>query len=247
MPFIDAHAHLDRIENLPQAIAEAKSAGALAIVSAGYDLLSSLASLEAARENPNFVFACVGLAPTTVMGMKEEEFEENFAQMKKLAPSSVAIGEIGLDYHWPTEKSQVIAQQKFFGAQLDFAMEQNLPVAIHSRKAEEDVFRALVEKGAKKVLLHFFSGSPGLAGKAAGEGFSFTVPPIKSKSRAKMLAEIPLELLLTESDAPFVGKTPADSLKAAEIVAEAKGISIGEALKATAGNAKTFFGLNLQQ
>ncbi|MDD5318126.1 MAG: TatD family hydrolase [Candidatus ainarchaeum sp.] len=243
MHFIDAHCHLDRFPDIPSAARQAREAGAKSVVSSGYDLPSSLASLEAAREFPGFIHACVGLAPTTAMGMPEQELLETLAQLKTLARNAVAIGEIGLDYHWPSKAGEIDAQKKSFSAQLDLAMEAGLPAVIHSRKAEEDAIRMLLEKGVRKAALHFFSGTPAQAERAAAAGHLFTVPPIRSKTRAETVSRIPLDLLLLESDAPYAGKTPADCLKSAEFVAEAKGISIHEALKATTENAKRFFSL----
>ena len=130
--------------------------------------------------------------------------------------------------------------------QLELALSRKMPVVIHSRKAEAECVEQLISAGAKKVLLHFFSGTPEVARKAADAGFYLTTPPVKSASRVKMLAEFPLERIMLESDSPYVGKTPEDAKKAAAIVALAKGISIQEALKSSTENAVKFFGLKVQ-
>lgn len=244
MPFIDAHAHMSRFPGLHAAVAEAKAAGALAIVSSGFDLESSRISASLAQNHPCFVHACVGIAPPEAMKMSEKEFGEAFSEIKKLSASAVAIGEIGLDRHWPATPGQAAMQKKCFLAQLEFAQEKNLPVVIHSRDAEAETVETLLASGAKKALLHYFSGSAELAKKAAEAGYHFTIPPVASASRAKMIRAIPLNQLLTESDAPYVGKTPSSCLKSAQIIAEAKGISIDETLTATTQNAERFYALS---
>ena len=245
MGFIDSHCHLDRMADAGEAVAQARTAGCSAIVTAGHEHEANKKALQLAPSFPNFVFPCVGIAPSVAMDLPEPELEEHIAFVRANARKCVAIGEIGLDFHWPTEKAQVDREYLAFNAQLDFALEERIPLVIHSRKAEKECVDLLIEKGAKRVVLHFFSGTPDVAKRAADAGYLFTTPPVRSRARERLLSEIPLELLLTESDAPYVGKTPASALGAAELIASAKGISIEDAIKSTSGNAKRFFGLHL--
>ena len=243
--FIDAHAHLDRFPNPSQVVDETREKGGLAIVSSGYDHEANQATLKVAAKHPKFVFPVIGLAPTAVMNLSDEQFEAQFAFVKENAKKALAIGEIGLDFHWPTKQEQIDAEFKRFKAQLEFALEMKLPVVIHSRKAEAESLEFLKAKGAQKVLLHYFSGTPALARDAVDEGWLFTVPPVKSRTRKELIGEMPLDSIMTESDSPYVAKHPSAALLAAEIIAEAKGISIEESLKHTTENAKRFFGLKL--
>ena len=148
-------------------------------------------------------------------------------------------------FHWPTKKEQVDREYVTFSAQLDFALEMKIPVVIHSRKAETEAVDFLISRGAGRVLLHFFSGGVESAKKAADAGYFFTTPPVRSRAREKVLAEVPLDLILLESDSPYVAKTPAEAVKAAELVSSAKGISTEDAIKSTAQNARRFYGLRL--
>lgn len=243
--FIDAHAHLDHVPGADSAISSAKSSGCAAIVTSGYTHEANQKALELAQKFPNYVFPVLGIAPSVAMDLSEEQFGEQFSFVKSNAHKAVAIGEIGLDFHWPTNKEQIYREYSSFKAQLEFAVSKDLPVVIHSRKAEEECVDFLIAAGASKALLHFFSGTPELAKKAAEAGFHFTTPPVKSAARKRMLSEIPLDRILLESDCPYVGKTPSDAAKAAGLVAEAKGISIEEALKSATENAIRFFGLKL--
>ncbi len=245
MEFIDSHCHLDRFPDVASTIAQAKSSGCIAVITSGYTHEANEKCLEISSRFPNFAFPCIGIAPSVAMDLSPEQFQSAFDFIKSNASRCVAIGEIGLDFHWPTKKEQIDREYSSFAAQLDFALEKKLPLVIHSRKAEKEAVEFLLSRSAERVVLHFFSGTPEIARKAAEAGFLFTTPPVRSKTRERLLSEIPLNLLLTESDAPYVAKTPSDAAKAAELIAAAKGISIEDAIKYTAENAKAFFGLHL--
>jgi TatD DNase family protein len=241
MGFVDAHAHLDRMQDPARAVSEARAAGCLAIATCGYDLESSLAALRLAQAHPGFVFPVIGLAPTTVMRMDGGAFESALSQIKAHACEARAIGEIGLDFHWTRDAGEIALQKERFLAQLEFAVSRRIPVVIHSRKAEAEALDALESAGAKSVLLHFFSGKPEDARRAAGLGYSFTVPPAASRSRARTVAQMPLDSVMLESDSPFVGKTPCGALEAAPAVAKAKGISTDRVLITSTANAQRFY------
>jgi len=243
--FIDAHAHIDRFLNPDGIVEETKRLGGIAIVSSGYDHEANQTTMLVARRYRGFVFPAIGLAPTVVMDLDDAEFERQFEFIKGTINDCVAMGEIGLDFYWPTKQEQIDNQYKFFKRQLDFALDSNIPVVIHSRKAEKEAIEFLKERGAEKVLLHYFSGSPELANIAADEGYFFTVPPVKSRTRRKLVEEMPIEHIMIESDSPYVSNHPSSVLYAAQFIADAKGISIEEVLKSTTENAKRFFGLRL--
>jgi TatD DNase family protein len=245
MDFIDSHAHLDRFPDIASVISASKSAGCIAIITSGYTHEANQKALELSAKFPNFVFPCIGIAPSVAMDLSEEEFARQFDFVKSNAHKAIAIGEIGLDFHWAKTDAQIKREYSAFSAQLDFALSQKLPLVIHSRKAEKEAIDSLISASAGRVLLHYFSGTPELARKAAEAGFFFTTPPVKSSSRKRMLAEIPLDRILLESDCPYVAKTPSGAAEAASLVAEAKGISIEEALSKATENARRFFGLNL--
>ena len=245
MDFIDSHAHLDRFPDIASTISQARAAGCIAIVTSGYSHEANQRGLEIAARFPNYVFPCIGIAPSVAMDLPPSDFESQFSFVKANAPKCVAIGEIGLDFHWPTKKEQVDREYVTFSAQLDFALEMKIPVVIHSRKAETEAVDFLISRGAGRVLLHFFSGGVESAKKAADAGYFFTTPPVRSRAREKVLAEVPLDLILLESDSPYVAKTPAEAVKAAELVSSAKGISTEDAIKSTAQNARRFYGLRL--
>lgn len=245
MGFIDSHAHLDRFSDVSAAVANAKALGCLAIVTSGYTHEANRKAIEIAAQFPNYVFPCIGIAPSVAMDLSDADFSSQFSFVRSNIDSCVALGEIGLDFHWPTKKEQIVAEYAAFNSQLDFALDQKIPLVIHSRKAEKECVDLLLSKGATKVVLHYFSGSPEVAKKAADAGYLFTTPPVHSRTRTTLLSGIPLDLLLIESDSPYVAKTPSEAVKAAELISSAKGISIEDAINSTAENARRFFGLNL--
>jgi len=244
--FIDAHAHLDEVKELAPVLKKSRDAGCRAIVSSGYSFESSKKNLGIAKANPGFVYAVIGVSPQAAMDLEPSEFEKQLAFIRENAGSAVAIGEIGLDFHWAKTDEQVEREYKAFEAQVDLALEKNLPIVIHSRKAEEEALEVLARKKAGLVMLHFFSGKPETALSAVDRGFMVSFPPLKSRNRSKTAKKIPLENIVLETDCPYVYPDPTGVLVSAEIVARAKGILIEEVLKTTSENTARFFGFSLE-
>jgi len=234
---IDAHAHLQDITDM-SVIARAREK-LFAIVTSGYSFETSVRALEVARENPGFVFACAGVSPQ-VAGKGEE-----WGRASELAGEEgvVALGEVGLDGKYGKTKEEKARQKECFEAFIEKAEETGLPLVVHSRQAEEEVLKVLFEREAKDVLLHCFSGKAEQAREAMERGFLFSIPPVPSKERKKIAREVPIENLLLESDAPYLGKEPIDILKSAQIIASEKGMALEEVVAATAENARRFYGL----
>ncbi|MEM4389864.1 MAG: TatD family hydrolase [Candidatus Micrarchaeia archaeon] len=230
---IDAHAHLGDIEE--EGAIERARKELCAVVTCGYSLATSMRALEVARQNEGFVFACVGVSPQ-IAGRGEA-----WRAVLRLVDEGgvVAVGEVGLDGKY----GGMARQRECFEAFIEKALQNGLPLVIHSRKAEHEVLQMLVEKGARRVLLHCFSGKLEQAVEAARRGFLFSIPPVPSKERRKIAREIPLEKLLLESDAPYLGREPTDILKSAQIIAAEKKMPLETVVAATAENARKFYGL----
>ncbi|MEM3030277.1 MAG: TatD family hydrolase, partial [Candidatus Micrarchaeia archaeon] len=150
---------------------------------------------------------------------------------------------VGLDGKYGRTEEERAGQRECFEAFVEKALEKNLPLVIHSRQAEREVLEVLAERRAERVLLHCFSGKAEQALEAAERGFLFSIPPVSSKERRKIAREIPLEKLLLESDAPYLGREPTDILKSAQIIAGEKGLEVETVVAATAENARRFYGL----
>ena len=151
---IDTHAHLDMLNDPKRAIEEALEAGVEKIIVPGVEPDTFEKVIKLADEYEN-VYAQVGEHPS-----EAQKFSDDTAgRMMELAAHKkvVAIGEIGLDYYW--DKTFVDVQKKVFKTQIEIANALKLPVVVHDREAHGDTFEILVQMGAKKVLLHCFSGS----------------------------------------------------------------------------------------
>lgn len=156
MKLIDSHAHLDNEqfdEDRAEVLERIKENLEFA-VNIGYDIESSRRSVKYANEN-DFIYAVVGVHPIDIEGYSDEvekELEELASDKKVLA-----IGEIGLDYHWMTQPKEV--QQKFFRRQMELARRVGKPVVIHSRDAMEDTLTILKEFPDVGGIFHCYPGS----------------------------------------------------------------------------------------
>jgi TatD DNase family protein len=158
----------------------------------------------------------------------------------------VAIGEIGLDYHWAKNNEDIAKERVAFEKMVDLAEDMRLPVVIHSRKAETDCITYLKErKFSNGIMMHFFAGDEKEALRAIDLGAYVSIPPIHSKERRKVISIIGLENMLVETDAPYVGRTPEDVKRAAEYISEVKNVQLSEVADATTKNAVKLFKLNL--
>ena len=252
MMLYDTHAHFDDEAfdaDRHELLASMKDMGVTLINNIGCDVPSSRASIALAEQYP-FVYATVGHWPGNTYQMNEEMLEE----YRRLAqhPKVVAIGEIGLDYHYEDTPREV--QQYWFRRQMELAVELNLPVVIHEREAHEDGLK-IVREFAHKIpgVFHCFSGSAEMAKEIVKLGWhvSFTgVVTFKNARRAlEAMAAVPLDRLMIETDAPYMAPTPYRGKrnhsgyveKVAEKLAEIKGISVEDAARITMENGKRFF------
>lgn len=219
------------------------------IVNSAADWESVTEVVELAERYP-FIYAAVGLHPDEVGALNEERFAFLKEQCQK--EKVVAVGEIGLDYYWDNESHDV--QKKWFIRQLNLARELDLPVVIHSRDAAADTLEVMKEhaQGLRGVI-HCFSYSKELANEYIKMGFYIGVGGVvtfkNSKKLKEIVAEIPLERILLETDSPYLAPTPFRGKRnssayisyIAQEIAELKGISYEEVLAQTEKNGKELF------
>ena len=215
---IDTHCHLnfDSYDaDRDQVIARAIAAGVMRIINPGINQETSCAALDLAARYEN-IYAAVGVHPNDTATFSDSDLEwiEALAREAKV----VAIGEIGLDYHWHDSPKQ--AQFKAFEAQLALAAKLELPVIIHNREASDDVM-AILESWAHDLppalrdrpgVLHSFSAPQAIAERALVAGFylGFTGPiTFKNADDLRRIAtNVPLDRLVVETDGPFLTPTP---------------------------------------
>jgi len=252
-PLYDTHAHLDdrMFDNdREQVIKKIKESGVGLLNNIAADIPSSHASI-ALAEKHDFIYATVGVHPSDVLSMTDSDIIE----LRELSkhPKVVAIGEIGLDYHYDDSDPEV--QKHWFRKQLDLAKELNMPVVIHDRDSKGECISILKEKNITNGVVHCFSGSAETARELIKMGLhiSFTgVVTFKNARRAlEALKAIPMERLFIETDCPYMAPEPFrgqrnDSslvYRVAEKIAEIKELPVEEVIRLTRENAIKFFGI----
>jgi TatD DNase family protein len=253
--FTDTHTHMDSKsfdEDRHEALMRAYHAGVTRIVNVGFNRETIPTTLQLTRDY-DFVYAAVGWHPQDAKDMTPEDLQE-LEELCKL-PKVVAIGEIGLDYYWDTSPKDV--QQLVFREQIRLAKKIRKPIIIHNRDAHQDILTILKEENASEVggIMHCFSGSWETAKTCLDMNFyiSFGGPVTfkNAKQPKEVLAQVPLDRLLIETDAPYLTPHPyrgkrneTDYVRlVAETAAEIKGISLEELARATTANAITLLGL----
>ncbi|XXM71853.1 TatD family hydrolase [Lysinibacillus sphaericus] len=252
----DTHVHLNAEqfnEDLEEVISRAKEAGVGRMVVVGFDRPTIERAMDLV-EQYEFLYASIGWHPVDAIDMKEEDL----AWIEELSshPKVVALGEMGLDYHW--DKSPKDIQKEVFRKQIHLAKKVKLPIIIHNREATQDIVDILREEGAEEVggIMHCFSGSPEIARECVDMNFYISLGgPVTFKNAKKpkeVAKEIPLERLLIETDCPYLaphpnrGKRnePAYVKLVAEQIAELKDISLEEVETVTTENANKLFNIN---
>ncbi len=214
------------------------------IVSIGYDLESSEKSVVMANKY-DFVYASVGVHPVDIKKYNDDVEKE----IKELAKENkvVAIGEIGLDYHWMEDPKEV--QEQIFRRQLEIAREVKLPVVIHTREALEDTIRILEDYKDIGGILHCYPGSYEVAEKLLDRYYVGVAGILTFKNNHKtkeLIKKIPLEKIVVETDCPYLTPEPFRGTRnepvyvkyVAEEIAKIKEISVEEVINQTTENAK---------
>ena len=254
MMFFDTHCHLDVHEFDVDRVAVFERAAAAQVtrfLNPAYDIESSRRALALAQQYDQVV-AAAGVHPDYLAVLNDE----SLAELQYLAthPKVVAIGEIGLDYHWNTFSAEV--QRNGFLRQLQMAQELGLPVIIHCRDAYEDMLEILANARPRVgVLLHAFAGDTAQAQRALEMGCILGIGgPVTYKNAdelRRVVAQTPLDRIVLETDAPYLPPHPHRGKRnepgflplTADRVAALRGISLEEVARITATNAIHFFGL----
>lgn len=251
----DTHTHLNAEqfhEDVEDVIVRAQEAGVSEMIVVGFDR-KTIEGAISLIERYDFLYAAVGWHPVDAIDMTENDL--NWIEELCAHPKVVALGETGLDYHW--DKSPKEIQKTVFRQQIQLAKKVNLPLIIHNREATEDVIAILKEEGADEVggIMHCFSSTLEDAKACIDLNFYISIGgPVtfkNAKQLKEVVAELPLERLLIETDCPYLaphpfrGKRnePAYVKYVAEQIALLKGINYQELAQKTSDNAKQLFGI----
>ncbi len=251
----DTHVHLNAEQfdsDLNEVIGRAKESGVEKMVVVGFDRPTIKKAMELVEEY-DFLYASVGWHPVDAIDMTDEDLV--WIEELSAHPKVVALGEMGLDYHW--DKSPKDVQKEVFRKQIRLARKVQLPIVIHNRDATADIVEILKEENAQEVggIMHCFSGSAETAMECVELNFYISLGgPVtfKNAKKPKEVANVvPIEKLLVETDCPYLaphpyrGKRnePAYVRLVAEEIASIKEISIEEVEKITTENALRVFNI----
>lgn len=246
MKIIDSHVHLnsERFDEDRDEVLKRIEKKLDFVVNIGYDLESSEISVDYANKY-SFVYATIGFHPDEIEGYSDEAEKklEELAKNKKV----LAIGEIGLDYHWMTRPKE--EQWEIFRRQLRLARKLNKPVVIHTREAMEDTINILNEFPDITGILHCYPGSVETAKRMIDRFYLGIGGVLTFKNARKLIdvvTDIPIEKLVIETDCPYMAPTPYRGQRnepiyteeVAKKIAELKNISYDEVVRITNENTR---------
>lgn len=248
----DTHSHYDDEKFNPDRemlLSTLQSQGVSDVVSCGCDIETTQFNFDLAQTY-DFMYFAAGFHPECLEGasLKDLELIKKFAQNKKC----VAIGEIGLDYHWMSSTKEV--QKEFFTAQIELAAELDLPVIVHDREAHGDTLDILKATKPKGVV-HCFSGSKEMAREIIKLGMYIGMNGVITFNNARrsleVVKEIPLDRLVLETDCPYLAPVPHRGKRndssfipfVAEKIASLLEMDVQELLNITNENAKKLYNL----
>jgi TatD DNase family protein len=254
--FVDTHCHLDP-QYFPAgpdevlARAEARGVRGFVVVGVGSDLAPARAAV-ALAERRSRTYAAVGIHPHDAVTYSPEARSE----LGSLAEKSrvVAVGEIGLDYHYDHSPREV--QRQVFAELIALARQARKPIVVHTREAASDTLELLESEGAREVggVIHCFSEDKAFAERALDLGFSLSFSGIVTFKKTLAIQEVaawaPLDRILVETDSPYLAPVPnrgkpcepAYVVDTAQRVAELRHISLEVLAEETTRNAERLFG-----
>jgi len=254
---LDAHCHLDLIEQpLDEVLAAARAAGIRRVITVGVDVASSRWSAQCSASHDG-VYAAVAIHPneTADAAHSPSGRESVLAEIASLAglPQVRAIGETGLDYYRDHASPEI--QREFFRAHIEIAKRSGKALMIHDREAHDDVLRILDEEGPpEQVIFHCFSGDAAMAKRCAEAGYVMSFAGNVTFSNAPGLrdaaAAAPPDLLLVETDAPFLTpmphrgrpNSPAMVAHTVRCLADVKGMGVAELCAQVTATGERVFG-----
>lgn len=272
--YIDAHTHLihEKFEGpgvIESVINKCSVNGLDKIVVNGLEPKSNRAILELCAKYPEMLVPALGIYPLDACAKSiqanravwthdfdppevfdidaEIAFIEQMAAQKKI----IAVGECGLDKHYVTEATCMNEQEDVLRKLMKVAKKHDMPLILHTRKAEARVLEMLIEEGVTKADFHCFCGKPKLGVKIAEAGYYLSIPSIveRSDSFQKLVSVLPMDYILTETDAPYMGpdkgerNDPSTIPRGVAAIAKVKGIPTEAAASHIRTNFQRLFGI----
>ena len=251
----DTHAHYDDDafdEDREPLLAQLKAAGIERVVNVGASIHSSHTTLELIEKH-DFLYGAIGVHPSETEELNEEWM--NWLEEKSHEKKVVAIGEIGLDYHWEEPARDV--QKYWFVRQLDLARKVKLPVIIHSRDAAKDTLDIMKAEHAEDIggVIHCFSYTKEMAREYLNMGFFLGIGGVLTFKNARKLFDVveylPMDKILLETDCPYLAPVPNRGKRNSSLnlpyvikaISEIKKLPEEQITAATEQNARKLFGI----
>jgi TatD DNase family protein len=240
---IDAHAHLNEIAALDEALAEAHRVGVAQVVAMGMEMHSNERNLLLALQYPGRVWPAMGYHPWSLAA---EWVDATLSQIRKNLSRCVALGEVGLDYKVKIPKK---FQQEVFARLLEIAAEQDKPVVVHCRFSHRRAHAMVRGAGLRRAVFHWYSGPLDVLDAILADGHCISTTPALAYSPPHRAAaqHAPLDRILVETDTPVRYQDrpsrPADLLHTIEQLSQIKQIPMEETARITAANARRFYDL----
>lgn len=250
MDLFDSHTHIDmkHFQNdIDKVIQRAREAGLIGMVTSSIGSGSFRRTIGIIKKYPNFIHHSAGCS---VSQLTEKEATNIIDLIGRYSKDIVAIGEVGLDYHWIKDSRGRSAQEPLFSRFIELAMQLKLPIVIHSRKAEQRATEMLESQFSGDVLMHCFDGPPEIAKRVADNGWYITLPTNFDRYRDRLSSAriVSLDRILLETDGPYLSPTPlrnepANIKYGCEALSRVLNISAEEIAVETTNNAKRFYRL----
>ena len=251
--YFDTHAHYDSGKfnaDRDEVLRAVHDSGVALVVDPGDSGVTSERAVALAQAH-DFVYAAVGWHPEEA----DSWTDSSLAHIRALAaqPKVCAIGEIGLDYYW--DASTKVKQERMFRAQLELALELDLPVIVHDREAHGDSLRIVCDYPQLRGVFHCFSGSVEMAEELLKLGwmlsFNGAITFKNARKAPEVIAAVPLERMMVETDAPYLTPVPFRGKRndsgyvhlVAEKIAQLKGLPAEQVERQTWENGVRFFGI----
>ncbi|OGX61513.1 MAG: hydrolase TatD [Paenibacillus sp. RIFOXYA1_FULL_44_5] len=250
----DTHTHLDAEQfdqDRSEVIQRAYEQGVTRMINVGFNRETIPSTLQLTQDY-DFIYGIIGWHPVDAIYMKAEDLDW-IEELARNHNKVVALGEMGLDYHWDTSPRDV--QEKVFREQIRLARKLSMPIVIHNRDAHQDIVRILREEKAEDVggVMHSFSGSWETAQMCMDMNFylSFGGPITfkNAKQPKEVVSKVPMDKLLMETDSPYLTPQPFRGKRneslyvkyVAEEAANIRGVTLEEIAKITTENALKLF------
>ncbi len=245
----DSHAHLlpDFIKNVEKVVENARNSNVKYIVNSAIEPHQIGFALNLERTNKNYIYSTIGFAPQRI---KKINLKESIKAIEN-NESIVAVGEIGLDYHWIKEPLWRKKQKDAFIQLIELANSLKKPIVVHSRKSESDCIDILEKHAEMPIMMHCFGGNALETERVIELGWLISIPTavVNRKKHRKIARKTPLRQIVVETDSPFLSPIPRKRNEpknisyAIEEVAKLKKTTFEQVNKYTTENSVKFFNL----